>query len=136
MPRNYTRKKGPVDQENIALAITAILNGQSVCSAAAQFKMNKSTLLRHLEAYRESGSRELNAGRKASLPYHIQLEISSVIKRASNCGYAFTKAEVRDFLGNYIKSVKDSDTADGAYLREHCQLGDPPNIYGIYQKIP
>lgn len=61
----------------------------------------------------------------------MQLEISSVIKRASNCGYAFTKKEVRDFMGNYVESVKASDTEDGAYLRNHCHLGSPPG-----QKIP
>ena len=47
MPRNYSRKTTPVDQDKIGLAIATVEKGQSESSASKEFDVSKMILIRH-----------------------------------------------------------------------------------------
>lgn len=120
MPRNYQRKKEPVNKEVLEQCLTMISQGAAISHAAKECGLNFYTVRIHLLARQQGISLLPSPGHPPSIPLQLAEEIAAVVKAAASHGFGLLKTEVSTFVQEVVKSRWNEADSVGQYLRQHC----------------
>jgi len=119
MPRIYIakNKKQHIGNDIIIDAIAEIRGGSSIRKAAKSIGISESALRKRLKKPSDK-----TFGGQTSLPYDSEEEIASLLTLKYKWGFTSTRAEIRSFVHDYVKTNKPNETPIGEHLRKYCRF--------------
>jgi hypothetical protein len=124
MVSGYKKKKPPQNRAGIQECLDAMTSdgSLSIRGAALHFGFPEATVRRHWHAVKNASSVP-TVGNQNSLPSKTEAELSVLIKSAAVHGFGFSRQDVKEFVGSFVRANWDKEDELGMHLRQFCRFG-------------